>query len=100
MNKHQLQIAAAILTILFLLMAMINISEYGYYQFLRMWVTLTGGCLCYFTYKTRKHSWSIVFSIIMVLFNPIYTIYLEKDTWQIVDAICAIIFLMYLKVNR
>jgi len=88
-----------VVSILLLLAATIKISEYGYYQFLRIWVTLVGGYFCYNTYKTRNHNWSIIFTIIIVLFNPLYPIYLEKETWQIVDVICAITFFIFYKNN-
>ena len=70
MTKLKLQRAAALFTYGILLLAILKIREYVYYQFLRMWVTLIGGYFGFYNYKNQN--WSIVFLLIVVLFNPIY----------------------------
>lgn len=80
-----------ILAILFLLGALGD-WPYGYYQLLR-WVILSAGAYAvYLAYNSGKNLWAWIFGAIAILFNPIIPFYLQRDTWQIIDIIVAIIF--------
>ena len=85
----------AILTSILLVIGCLPISEYGYYQFLRMWTTAISGIICYREFQTNKTHWVIIFLLIMVLFNPLFPIYLEKVIWQIFDIDSALVFVVY-----
>ncbi len=68
-------------------------NPYGYYQILR-WIVC--GFFGYFAFLTHDHNdikWTWIFSGIAILFNPIIPIYLEREVWQVIDVIVAIVIL-------
>jgi len=82
-----------VVAILFLLGALAD-NPYGYYQFLRWIVLGAGGYLAYLAYNLGRQMWVWIFGIIALLFNPIAPFYLQRDTWQAIDIVVAIIFLI------
>ena len=68
---------------------------YGYYQILRWVVCGVGAYSAYRAYESGHTGWAWVFGIVAVLFNPIMPFYLERGTWQILDLVAAIPFLIY-----
>ncbi len=84
-----------ILAIILLLGALGN-WPYGYYQLLRWAILIIGVYSAYLAYERGKISWAWTFGITAVLFNPILPFYLSKGTWQFIDIIAAIIFLISL----
>jgi len=55
-----------------------------------------GAYSAYSAYNAGKNSWAWVFGAITVLFNPIIPFYLQKDTWQLIDVLAAIVFSIFL----
>jgi predicted membrane protein len=84
-----------ILAIIILLLAL-GSWPYGYYQFLRWAIFAIGIYGAYITYQQNKDVWTWVFASIAILFNPIFPFYLSKSSWQVIDIIVAIIFLISL----
>ena len=80
-----------ILAILFLLGALAN-NPYGYYQFLRWVILVVGAYSAYLAYNAGKKAWVWILGIIAVLFNPIIPFTFQRDTWQTIDVIVAVIF--------
>lgn len=80
-----------ILAILFLLGALGD-NPYDYYQFLRWAMLIIGGYLAYLFYKLGNKIWLWIFGAIVLLFNPIVPFTFQRDTWQIIDVVVAIIF--------
>jgi len=72
---------------------------YGYYIFLRISITFIAAYLTYNLYKEDKTVWAIIFLLIGILFNPIFPIYLDKETWVILDIGTAVIFFISLITN-
>jgi len=65
-----------------------------YYTFLRAIVTLGAIVLIYNFYKQKTYLLAVVFIIVLVLFNPIIPIYLQrKSVWIPLDVIVGILFL-------
>jgi len=69
---------------------------YGYYTLLRIVITGIAIYYTYYLYKIVKEQnfwfWSLV--TIIILFNPIFPIYLgDKSVWGIIDTIIAIFFI-------
>ncbi len=69
---------------------------YGYYNFLRIIITGVAIYYAYYLYKIIKEQdfwfWSLV--VIVILFNPIFPIYLgNKSVWGVIDTIVAIFFI-------
>ena len=84
-----------ILAIIFLLWALAD-NPYGYYQFLRWVILAVGAYSAYSAYKIGKKAWPWIFGAIAVLFNPIIPFTFQRDTWQTIDVIVAIIFFVSL----
>ncbi|CAL67561.1 conserved hypothetical protein, membrane [Christiangramia forsetii KT0803] len=67
----------------------------GYYTLLRLIVSITAGLLCVRQYKNDNILMIVINGFILLLFNPIYPIYLgDKSTWIPIDIITGI-FLVY-----
>lgn len=66
-------------------------NPYGYYQILRWVICGLSGYLAYSAYNEKKNAWAWIFGILAILFNPILPIYLDRDTWSVIDAITAVI---------
>ena len=67
---------------------------YGYFQLLRWIICGIAIFLVYIAYKYKKVWVTVIFGVIAILFNPIFTIHFEKNVWQWIDALCAAVFIM------
>tara|TARA_A100001011_G_C13885015_1_gene664567 strand:- start:54 stop:371 length:318 start_codon:yes stop_codon:yes gene_type:complete len=67
---------------------------YGYYNLLRLVVTISGGISSFNAFKNKNEGIAIIFGIICLLFNPIFPIYMIKDDWILIDFIVGIFFLV------
>jgi len=66
-------------------------NPYAYYQILR-WVTAAiAGYAAYIAHEHRKTAWAWILAITAVLYNPIAPIYLDRETWAIIDLIVAVV---------
>lgn len=67
--------------------------DYGYYVFLRIF-TFVALAIIIFAYSLDHDSFlnlvNIVFLVIMILFNPFFPIYLDKELWVILDIVSAV----------
>jgi hypothetical protein len=81
-----------ILAVLFLVGALAG-NPYGYYQFLRWIILGVGTYSAYLAHNSGRKIWMGIFGIIALLFNPIIPFYFQRDTWQFIDIIAAILFL-------
>lgn len=71
--------------------------DIGYYTFMRIVVFLASGFISLINYKEQDkvNFWVVAFALIAILFNPIIPVYLhDKDTWAVLDFICAVLFLI------
>ena len=66
----------------------------GYYQILRWVVMVTAGYSAYVAYLFSKVGWVWTFAVVAILFNPISQFYFTKNTWQTIDIITAVIFIV------
>lgn len=69
----------------------------GFYQFLRISVTLFG---IYLIIDSHKNYWKIAFIILSILYNPIIQISLDKDIWQIVNGLTIVLILTSFMMNH
>lgn len=72
-----------------------NRPPYGFYQLLRFLVCGTGA---YFSYKSaiqNRQVWAWILGIIAFLFNPVIPIHFNRETWQGIDAIVAVILFVF-----
>lgn len=66
-----------------------------YYTFLRILVSAGALLVLYHTITSRQPYFSIVFLAILILFNPVFPIYLyQKGIWIPIDTITGILFLL------
>jgi len=83
----------AVIAALMLLMALGD-WPYGYFQLLRFVVCGAGAYVAWVSYHA-KYPWAVwLFGFIAVLFNPLAPVHLSRATWQPVDLVCAVLFLL------
>lgn len=65
---------------------------YGFYTFMRIVVPLLSAIYLFFAYTTegKFHFMLIPNIIITIIWNPILPVYLDKETWVVIDAIAGI----------
>ena len=67
---------------------------YGYYTLLRFVVCGVTAFGVYFAAEFKRIGWAWIFGIIAILFNPIFPIRLDRNTWAIIDVGVAVILLI------
>ena len=76
---------------------------YGIYTLLRIVVTLSSAFIIYNNYKkiNSVNPTIVTFSIILIIFNPILPIRLNREMWLPIDLItAAIYFYHYIKIRK
>jgi hypothetical protein len=70
---------------------------YGIYTLLRIVVTLSAAFVIYDNYKklNKVNATIVIFSIILIVFNPIFPIRLNRELWLPIDLITAAIYFYY-----
>ncbi|WP_449388912.1 DUF6804 family protein [Chryseobacterium lineare] len=72
-----------------------------YYTFLRILVSVAALLVLYITLSAKQHYFSIIFLVILILFNPVFPIYLfRKSLWVPIDTITGILFLLITFVDK
>lgn len=65
-----------------------------YYTFLRIVIFIGAGVALYHLFRNKIYYWIAVFGFILILFNPVFPIYLHKKSlWLPLDIITGILFL-------
>ncbi|MCV9944917.1 DUF6804 family protein [Rhizobium sp. BT-175] len=69
---------------------------YGYYIFLRLVIAASAAYLAWQDYKKQNafNGWSLILSMVALLFNPLIPVYLDRGSWFIIDLAVAGIFAM------
>jgi hypothetical protein len=83
----------SLLAMAMLLVAILNLP-YGYYTLLRLVICGISASFVYFAWYAKRFL-SILAGITALLFNPLIPIYLEKETWILIDIIVTVFFLIY-----
>ena len=79
----------------FLLIAAPIISfPYGFYTFLRLSISISAGFIIYLRNKKIKKidTISIIFAVIVILYNPIIPIHLTREIWMPINFISAVVY--------
>lgn len=84
---------ASVVSVVMLLLAIPDLP-YGYYILLRWVITASAAFLIWISYKLERKIWLFLMVAVVILFNPITPIYLDKEAWVIIDFIVAILFLV------
>lgn len=69
---------------------------YGYYQLLRLATCGAAIFVAFIAYNWKKLWATWLFGFIAVLFNPLVNIHFHKDSWQVIDIIVAVLFIVSL----
>ncbi|MDR9764409.1 hypothetical protein RJJ37_33210 [Rhizobium redzepovicii] len=69
---------------------------YGYYPFLRLVIASSAIYLAWRDYKKKDafNGWSLILSMVALLFNPLIPVYLDRGSWFVIDIAVAGIFAM------
>ena len=73
---------------------------YGYYQFLRIAITIAAGITAYDLFEKKQNNWLIAFVLIMILYNPINVIHLDKAIWKPINIITSVFFGVFALANN
>lgn len=74
------------------LLALLHLP-YGYYQLLRLVVTICGAFLSFAGWKMHAPVAAAVFGIVALAYNPVLPLALGRSNWEWANAATAIIFL-------
>lgn len=91
MNK-KLSATLHIVASFLLILALLDLP-YGYYAFLRLFISFIALLEIVSSYKSRKEI-NLFHLIVLLLFNPIFIIPLTRNIWIFVDVIIGTIFLI------
>jgi hypothetical protein len=86
-----------------LLLLAVERMPYGYYTVTRIVVCAFAAVLAWLAWEdggATSVAWAIVFSLIAILFNPFFPIYLTRATWAYFDIGSALIFAAHLVLGR
>lgn len=92
-NKQSTKFIFLIPVVLLIIAPLIKFP-YGFYVFLRLVITFTSGLIIYHSYKNTNevNLTVVIFSLILILFNPFVPIYLSREIWLPIDFIAASIY--------
>jgi hypothetical protein len=83
-----------------LLLIAIAPMPYGYYQFLRITITVVTGINAYDLYQKKQNNWLVAFVAIVILYNPIIVIHLDKAIWKPINIVTAVFFGVFALVKK
>jgi|SRR3989338_1093670 len=75
-----------------LLIAVIPIWPYFFYQFLKLAVFGAAAFSVYLYHKEKNTKWMMVMIVIAIIFNPINPLYFGHFLWSVADIIVALLF--------
>jgi len=75
-----------------LLVAVIPIWPYFFYQFLKLAIFGAAAFSVYLYHKEKNTKWMMTMIVIAIIFNPINALYFGHFLWSVVDIIVAILF--------
>lgn len=75
-----------------LLIAVIPIWPYFFYQFLKLAVFGAAAFSVYLYHKEKNTKWMVIMIVIAIIFNPINALYFGHFLWSIVDLVVAWLF--------
>lgn len=64
---------------------------YGYYQFLRVLVSFTLTYDFILNRKNLQYNVILIYIIVIIIFNPVFPIYLNRELWVMIDFVVAIL---------
>ncbi len=83
-----------------LLLAILPTWPYSYYILLRWFIFVASIIVAYGFYKSKLTGWALVFGAVAFLFNPLFPVYLNRNTWTPIDFVAAILFFLAAYSNK
>lgn len=100
-NKKTIQSLSRIISVCPAILLFIAVfhAPREYYWLLRTVVSI--GALLVIIQNITKAYWVVLFGVVLILFNPIFPVYLYKKVlWQPIDILTGILFLVEIIINR
>jgi len=73
----------------------------GFYTLVRIAITIGAVIAAFQNSSNGINTWSIMFGIIAIIFNPIIPVYLhDKGAWMVIDIIAIILFTIQIVRNK
>lgn len=94
---------AIVVPVIFLVPAIAISLPYGFFTLLRLIVCASSVYLAWTIRDGGKYWVAAVFLVIAILFNPIFPIYLNRETWVVIDIAVTVFFIasfIFLKTNK
>lgn len=91
-NLSALELASLIMALL--LVACLCPLPYGFYTIIRLATAIIAGCWCYRFYRLNKTALAVIAGGIVILFQPLIRIALDRTTWNIIDVLLAVVLLI------
>lgn len=79
-----------------ILLGALGNHPYAYYQFLRWAVCGVTGYGAFTAHERKNVVWVWTFGVMAVVFNPIVPFYLQRETWQLLDIVAAVVLVISL----
>jgi hypothetical protein len=89
-----------IIIVCVLLLIAVAPMPYGYYQFMRIAITLVASINAFELYNKNKSVLLVVFVSIIILYNPIIPIHLNKETWMPINLLTAVFLGVFALVHK
>ena len=102
MNKNSIALMLLIPAVLLILAPLVSFP-YGFYTLLRLIVSVSAGFIIFYNYKGAGgiNEISILFALILILYNPIIPVHLSREIWLPINFITsAIYFYGYFKIRK
>lgn len=94
MTSDQKKNIALIIAAAFLLLALFDGWQYGFFTLLRFVVFGATAYTAWIAYENQKEKWVWIFGFIAVLFNPFFPVNLDRETWVVIDLIVGLFLLV------
>ena len=82
----------AVVSIVFLILAVVNSWPYGFYTLLRLVVCGSAAYLAVQFHSQSNDAWTWAMAGVALLFNPVLPVGLGRDMWVPIDAAAAVVF--------
>lgn len=93
-NKNTLALFLFIPAGLLIISNLITVTA-GFNAFVKMIICFTSGTIIFYGFKSAKgiNETIIIFSLILILFNPVFPIHLEKELWLPINLLISGIYI-------
>lgn len=103
MSDNKKKNIVAIVSAIFLFLALRDGWAYDFFTVLRFVVSASCFYIAWLSEKEGNKDWSWIFGGLGILFNPIFIVHLSRGTWVLIDFIVGVLMissLSFLKFNK